>query len=91
MSLLEPVIDLGLGSVIDVVILVVPAKSIPRVNISNFQGTELDKKKYERAFFKGKKLFKVLTVSKLGVSNPKIPQRYKQIFCWKPNYIQPKL
>jgi len=45
LSLLEPVIDLGLGSVIDAVILVVPAKSIPRVNISHFQENELDKKK----------------------------------------------
>ena len=58
MSLLEPVIDLGLGSVIDVVILVVPAKSIPRVNISNFQGTELDKKKLQRAVFEGKNYFR---------------------------------
>ena len=57
MSLLEPVIDLGLGSVIDVVILVVPAKSIPRVNISNFQGTELKKDKHERAVFERKKLY----------------------------------
>ena len=57
MSLLEPVIDLGLGSVIDVVILVVPAKSIPRVNISNIQGTELDKKKSERAVFEGEKKY----------------------------------
>ena len=60
LSLLEPVIDLGLGSVIDVVILVVPAKSIPRVNISNFQGTELDKKKHERAVVEGKNYFRSL-------------------------------
>ena len=60
MSLLEPVIDLGLGSVIDVVILVVPAKSIPRVNISNFQGTELDEKKHERAVIEGKNNFRPL-------------------------------
>ena len=60
MSLLEPVIDLGLGSVIDVVILVVPAKSIPRVNISNFQGTELDKKKHERAVIERKNNFRPL-------------------------------
>ena len=61
MSLLEPVIDLGLGSVIDVVILVVPAKSIPRVNISNYQGTELDiKSKHERAVVEGKNYFRSL-------------------------------
>ena len=54
MSLLEPVIDLGLGSVIDVVILVVPAKSIPRVNISNFQGTELDIKSMKEQLLRGK-------------------------------------
>lgn len=56
LSLLEPVIDLGLGSVIDVVILVVPAKSIPRVNISNFKGTELDKKEHVRAVLRGKNI-----------------------------------
>ena len=54
LSLLEPVIDLGLGSVIDVVILVVPAKSIPRVNISNFQGTEFDIKIMKEQLLRGK-------------------------------------